>query len=322
MYWAVMAAVTMAEVSFEWLVNWYAFNSQLTRSESLTSPRAEHRMSRCSCASARLPFYYQVKTLALLWLTLPQIDGASYVYIHHLHPWLLAHETDIDLFLLSAKSRAKQAGLDYARRAWMAAREMVLREVLGQAAIAGEGPPGAPAQQLQPGQQQQHQQSWFPFASTLMQQYGPSALAAGHAFLHPMDQSRDYPTSAYPAPAATPPLVDRSSATLTSAQRRQILEDELRSLTPPRTAASASRQSSPSGSSANLAALGGSYENIQEEEILALKSKGNGPRTFNPQAAAARRPSASPPQGGTRGSWFWTGQMRGEFERGAHPKQE
>lgn len=272
----------------------------------LINTSKKRRLIMC-CHCSRMPFYYEIKTLALLWLTLPQIDGASYVYINHLHPWLLAHETEIDLFLLSAKSRAKQAGLDYARRIWLAAREMIVREVLGQTPQGEVAGPSGQSAQSSP-----NQQSWFPFASSFVQQYGPSALAAGHALFHPMDQSRQ----------VAPPGSAKATSfgtTSTSQQRRQQLEDELRSLTPPRKdtfGQSVSRPGSPRGSSGSLGALGESYETIEKEEIIALKrgSPSSSP-SFTVKSTASPSPTLS-----HRSSWFWSGQKKGEQAK--HPKSE
>lgn len=60
MFWTVMGCVTVAETTVEWLVNWCALIMLLCRGKMLIAHR--------------LPFYYQAKTVAILWLTLPQIQ--------------------------------------------------------------------------------------------------------------------------------------------------------------------------------------------------------------------------------------------------------
>lgn len=244
---------------------------------------------------ARLPFYYQLKTFALLWLTLPHFQGASYLYVNQLHPWLLAHESDIDLFLLSAKTRAKQAGFDYARRLYSAVREMILREVLGQQ---------TQAQAVQPGDAQGQQSNVFlNFAAQLL------APAPAPALKH------EPPASLR---GATPPI------------------SEIASMSSPPSSASSSRNASPH---ASTYALGGPFEEIEEEEVIALKRS---PPVTRSQAAAApgraspagqqqparanpayRRNSFSQINGNSRGSWFfWSGQAKGESQSRTHPKQE
>lgn len=52
----------------------------------------------------------------MLWLTLPQIQGSTFVYVTYLHPFLLEHESEIDAIMVEAKEKAKRAGADYLRR--------------------------------------------------------------------------------------------------------------------------------------------------------------------------------------------------------------
>ncbi|KIJ36896.1 hypothetical protein M422DRAFT_101142, partial [Sphaerobolus stellatus SS14] len=54
-------------------------------------------------SSYRLPFYYPLKTLLLLYLVLPQTQGASYIYAAHVYPFLAARETEIDAQLARVK---------------------------------------------------------------------------------------------------------------------------------------------------------------------------------------------------------------------------
>ncbi|EMS25092.1 TB2/DP1/HVA22-related protein [Rhodotorula toruloides NP11] len=82
MFWCVMAGVWVWEDWAEWSVRWF-------------------------------PFYHEVKTLAILWLVLPQVQGASYIYINYLSPFLTAHEADIDAALSDARSSATRMGLNY-----------------------------------------------------------------------------------------------------------------------------------------------------------------------------------------------------------------
>lgn len=306
MYWAVIGVISAAEMTCEWLINW---------SELLSLCSLRKQLTFGSKTRYRLPFYYDVKTIALLWLTLPQIQGSSYVYIHHLHPWLSAHESDIDTFLLSAKARAKEAGLDYARRMWGGAKDMLIREMLGQGG-AGQSAQLPPPQTSQ-SQQQQHpvaappSHGWFPFASHFVQQYGPSAVAAGHAFFHPMES----PSANYEAAATSsnrPPAAPRFIE-ITQEQELLGLAAPTHAPRTAQTPPSASLQSSPAGSAVTLS---DSFENIQDEEILALRHSAS-----SPSAAAATPPKTrqrTSPQGNaatTRSSWsFWAGQARGEQE--------
>jgi hypothetical protein len=99
----------------------------------------------------RIPFFYQFKSLFILWITLPQIQveskrtllnkkwrllikkkkkknlssrrfthkmptffqGSTYVYVTYVHPFLLEHEVEIDTWLVEMKQRCRQAGTTY-----------------------------------------------------------------------------------------------------------------------------------------------------------------------------------------------------------------
>ncbi|KAK9893430.1 hypothetical protein P389DRAFT_147884 [Cystobasidium minutum MCA 4210] len=101
MYWVVMAGLHAAENTVEWAVTWWV-----------------------------IPFYYEAKSIVILWLTLPQIQGSTYVYITYINPFLLQHEEEIDKTIEQTKSQAKAAGLDYMRRAYVYLREAVMRAIL------------------------------------------------------------------------------------------------------------------------------------------------------------------------------------------------
>ena len=58
------------------------------------------------------------------------LQGSTFVYVSYIHPFLLLHEKDIDATWSQAKVKAKAAGLDYMRRAWLAVREAVMGAIL------------------------------------------------------------------------------------------------------------------------------------------------------------------------------------------------
>lgn len=53
-------------------------------------------------------------------------QGSTYVYINFIHPFLEAHEDDIDAALADAKVKAKQVGLDYLNRGIQKLKQAVL----------------------------------------------------------------------------------------------------------------------------------------------------------------------------------------------------
>ncbi|GAA5831643.1 hypothetical protein JCM5353_000990 [Sporobolomyces roseus] len=95
MYWSIMAVVWAFQDWIEWSVSWF-------------------------------PFYYEFKTLVILWLVLPQIQGSTYLYQFHLSPFLSSHENDIDHFLSSSRSRLRSLGASYVNRLIHSIRDAVL----------------------------------------------------------------------------------------------------------------------------------------------------------------------------------------------------
>ncbi|GAA5837570.1 hypothetical protein JCM9279_006792 [Rhodotorula babjevae] len=172
MYWCVVACVWTWEHWAEWSVSWF-------------------------------PFYHEVKTLVMLWLVLPQIQGSTYIYIHHLSPFLTSHEEDIDAALADARTSATRAGLGYANAAVRRLRALLLGSILGAdadtttAAAAGPARPAhddthAPPILAEPGTAVPSSASGAGaaqlahLAGGLLRTYAPAALAAGNALLHPM----------------------------------------------------------------------------------------------------------------------------------------
>ena len=64
----------------------------------------------------RIPFYSWFRLFFLLYLILPQTQGAKVLYQEHVHPFLAKNERTIDEFISSAHDRAKDAGLTYLKQ--------------------------------------------------------------------------------------------------------------------------------------------------------------------------------------------------------------
>ncbi|KAI6784551.1 Protein YOP1 [Emericellopsis cladophorae] len=74
-----------------------------------------------------VPFYGYARLLFLLYLILPQTQGARIIYEEHVHPFLQDNEASIDDFIASAHERLKTAGLSYLKQAI----ELIKTNVLG-----------------------------------------------------------------------------------------------------------------------------------------------------------------------------------------------
>jgi receptor expression-enhancing protein 1/2/3/4 len=200
MYWSVLACVIGVEYLAEWLVSW-------------------------------IPFYYLFKMLFLLYIALPQTQGASYLYQTQLAPALRAHESQIDAALAQLRMRVFIFLQARARMLWdyiiasatgpAAASSSSLSSggpsASGGAASAQQGPPlsdsvSGPTQML----------------GTLWRTYGPAIVAGGTALLQRQgglapagassassgsDASRGYDLDGDgPDPVSMPPSQSRTSS--------------------------------------------------------------------------------------------------------------
>jgi hypothetical protein len=115
MYWVVLACALLIESWTDWFLAWYL-------SPFLSSPTSSHQLKRYP----RIPFYAYLRLLFLLYLVLPQTQGARIIYQTHLQPWLHDNEQQIEDFIASAHHRLKQAGISYIKRAIELLRTNVL----------------------------------------------------------------------------------------------------------------------------------------------------------------------------------------------------
>ncbi|GAA5984679.1 hypothetical protein JCM11641_004558 [Rhodosporidiobolus odoratus] len=304
MFWSVMAGVWVWEEWGEWSLAWF-------------------------------PFYYEIKTLFILWLALPQVQGATYLYIHHLSPLLTTHEQDIDSFLSNLRSSALALGASYVQRALRSLRQAVFGQLLAEAnadatanaanqpgLAAGVGrntPPVLANPPVQGGAQNANGAAASTFANLaggLMRQYGPAALAAGQALLHPMAGSPARPPTAAAAGGnsrrSNQGVRDQDSSASSSVSghsgnNNEGLRD--RSRTPSTASSGVPSALSPAGSGQSsprdpvaqryISSLAGSaYEEIGRGEVEDEFARGGGGRP-----SAARK----------SGSWFggWGGQGEG-----------
>ncbi|OAA70666.1 HVA22 domain membrane protein [Cordyceps fumosorosea ARSEF 2679] len=95
MYWVVFSICLLAESWVSFIVTW-------------------------------IPFYGYFRLVFLLYLILPQTQGARVLYEQYVHPFLRDNESQIDEFIASSHERLKSAGLSYIRQAINYVRENLL----------------------------------------------------------------------------------------------------------------------------------------------------------------------------------------------------
>ncbi|KAG8679597.1 hypothetical protein FRC09_018851 [Ceratobasidium sp. 395] len=96
MYWSVMGCVVGVEYIAEWLIRWY---------EALLSSHCKTNTFTHSLPP-RIPLYWEIKTIFLLYLALPQTQGATSIYNNRLQPVLKHYEPQIDASVARMRSRA------------------------------------------------------------------------------------------------------------------------------------------------------------------------------------------------------------------------
>lgn len=74
----------------------------------------------------RVPLYSYIRLLFLLYLVLPQTQGARVIYTTYIHPYLEENEAQIEDLIASTHDKMKAAGVAYLKRAIEAFRTQVL----------------------------------------------------------------------------------------------------------------------------------------------------------------------------------------------------
>ncbi|ETI27301.1 hypothetical protein G647_09491 [Cladophialophora carrionii CBS 160.54] len=90
-----------------------------------------------------IPFYSWLRLIFLLYLVLPQTQGAKILYLDYLEPYIVHHETQIDQFIGETHDRLQQMGMGYLNIAIEWARD----RILGQKSPQQQGPAAAGQQQ-------------------------------------------------------------------------------------------------------------------------------------------------------------------------------
>ncbi|KAF9785839.1 TB2/DP1, HVA22 family-domain-containing protein [Thelephora terrestris] len=142
MYWCTVGVLVGIEHVCEWLICWF-------------------------------PFYWEVKTLFLLFLALPQTQGSTWVYQSYLEPFFRQNEHDLDQGILSTQSTAVILVQSKFQAVWEALWGMINRN-------AADGRPGvgAQGQQRPGGSQPGAASSPYDAARQLFNDYAPGVLGS------------------------------------------------------------------------------------------------------------------------------------------------
>lgn len=263
----------------------------------------------------------------------PRYQGATYIYINHLSPFLTSHEGEIDAAMTNARASATKMGMDYLNRGLRQARAFLLGNLFvepnadgttstGTETPAPDRPPVLAEPALMSGQQTTSAAAvsgLARFAGGLLRQYAPAAIAAGNVLLQPMNKTAASPSSSSSAAAATTSAraaglagagQDSETRRRAARSRRQELEAELASLHDPDDAPLSSSASETESSSTTTKAGagggggGGGVGSLSFVEIVEAEAR---------EYAASREAGGARPGGARKsGSWFgWSSSSGG-----------
>ena len=260
--------------------------------------------------------------LFLLYLALPQTNGASFLYKNHVAPFFSTHENEIDSALVQLKAYVYRYLQDLLRSMWghvsstlgqmqnQGNQSNALDEggVTGEAAVHAGAPPtlgdpvSGPAQLVQ----------------TLWTSYGPGILASGAALFQQAQRSAAQQQ-------VTPPGPSRTNSGQSVQDRRRQLEAELASLSSDPTLQPYD-VGSPSSSPVLIPTANNPSRNSSSSSLRERSGSGNGKSTFEEVEVPSDMEvegQGHPAPGGSgqtrRTSWFgWGGSAapgRGNYER-------
>ncbi|KAH8112927.1 TB2/DP1, HVA22 family-domain-containing protein [Phellopilus nigrolimitatus] len=278
MYWSVLGCLVGVEYVAEWLISW-------------------------------LPLYYPMKTIFLLYLSLPQTRGSSYLYINFLQPFFHYHEADIDAALVKLKTRAYSFVQGKLRSLW--------EQILGSLGHPVQPGASAAADAAQPPTMSDPVSGPTQLLGGLWRTYGPSVVAQGASLFTVASAAAAFQQRPQPGPGAQSQDHGRT-VSQTLLERRRKLEAELASLPPsdevnnssgsdsdsPVTTIPAQHGSSayfpasPVGSDADLRARVGQFEEVEVPSDV---------EGYDLSSAPRRGPTEAPPNPTRRTSWFGWG---------------
>jgi len=167
-YWAIMGALVGTEYALEWLVSW-------------------------------VPFYWEIKTVFILYLALPQTQGSTFLYDSYLAPYLARNEASLDANIATFQSSIFVFLQERLQALW----GLVWR-LISQAQAQAQRQPGAGGD----GTQQPATGSPADAVSNLWRSYGPSVIAGltrASAPQNPAPSQQNLAPQSQPASTASTP---------------------------------------------------------------------------------------------------------------------
>lgn len=258
-----------------------------------------------SC-STRVPFYYTLRTLFLLYLSLPQTAGSSYLYKAHVQPFFSAHEREIDSALVHLKSYAYNYVQRLIRQAWGQVAASMGQAPAGQnqpSALDEGGITGDAAMNTGASPSLQDPLSGpTSLMQTLWGSYGPAVIAAGTGLLRQAQSTAQTSAQAMDTPPAGPSRMQSSQSVI---DRRKQLEAELAALAADPTLQGydlSATGHSRASSSSSLRGRGGQFEEVEVPSDM--------------ESEGLMSPGSDRPAQNRRTSWFgWGGPESKGYER-------
>jgi len=161
-YWAVVGALVGVEYACEWLVSWF-------------------------------PFYWEIKTVFVLYLALPQTQGSTFIYDSYLAPYFVRNEAAIDRNIATAQGSIIVFAQERIRALWNFARNAIIQaqnqavqpQQAGDATAPAAGSPAA-------------------IVGNIWRTYGASIIAAATGTAGGVPPQGSVPQSQSNTPAGTP----------------------------------------------------------------------------------------------------------------------
>lgn len=134
MYWIVFAIFTCVETVGDIFISWWVPHLSLL----LSIPAFD---SNSHCLLSRIPFYYELKIVFVIWLLSPATKGSSILYRKFVHPQLTKREKEIDAAIAKASDQGYSALLSLGSRGFSYATNIVLTTAIKVRSLLTKGVP-------------------------------------------------------------------------------------------------------------------------------------------------------------------------------------